>query len=335
MLGLKKRLKDLLINWLFEKKFTSTDGVSFNKLLYGKILPRIEAYNKIKPSLRNLLCEEHNENYVRFLVSEIGVKKIIWGKKQKDAEKFGLGVGFTFSWLMSERASSKEILKTMEKAIARDETLQKCLILDTCLKSSTYGFFNGKFDTLEKRDRPPIFKNQKFTPDHSHYIALGKDKFYLEDLTLGKKDISEHFAKQKNFISFLNSDTAKKINNFRKIKNASCTLLKNTSNEITLPNFIGTSQDAEIMFFEDEWMPDDYLLLLALSPEKILSFIEKKNPSAKGLFFHPGGWDSKTYLINSDFLHWCSVFVLERAAGVVLYLGKEWKDPEMIANIAE
>ena len=334
---LKERLKDFLVDWLFEKKYTSTDGISFNRLLYCEILPRIEEYNNIKFPMRDLLCEEHNENYdyVRFLISEIGAKKVIWGRRQKDATKYGLDIGYPFDWLMSEQASSKEILRIVEKAISRDEALQKCLMFDACLKSSTYGFFNGAFDSLEKRDRPPIFKNQKFMPDHSHYIALDKKNFSLENLTFGKEHISEHIAKQNDFICFVNSDTAKKIDNFHRIKKASCTLLKNTSNEITLSNFIGISQDAEIMFFEDEWMPDDYLLLLALTDDKILSFIEKRNPSAKGLFFNPSGWDSKTHLINSEFLHWCSVFVLRREAGVVLYLGKEWKDPEVIANVVE
>ena len=142
---------------------TTTDGIDLNEILYGTVLPIVDVYNEEEVlDLRALLCSDHDESYVKFDASgqwkfqELAEaekprsKKKEWGKRQQDTSKYGLDIGYTYDWLMSENSSSEEVSRLATKAIERDRALQTAVILDACLvKDSGKCFFDGSFTAIE------------------------------------------------------------------------------------------------------------------------------------------------------------------------------------------
>lgn len=341
---IKNFLRNFLVDFLFRKPLKTTDGISFNKLLYCHILPRIEGYNQTPDSFLELFSRKHDESFVKYdatkwsweLLSE-GIlpkgKKIIWAKRQRDAEKFGLNIGYSWDWLLSEMASSKNILEILEQTKIRDKILNKVIILNTCLQSSTYGFFNGDFCKTETITAPPKCKDKSFKREHSHYLACPKKKIEESEIKTALKHIREHGYEKVIYCLFCNHDMKQKINCFSEknkpmSKNVFGFFLDDFSGKITTDN-------DEVLCFEESWMPDRYFLFLAVKEWlKPLVFIEKKNPAIRGLILCPGQRLDEP-LVDSAFIHWLNAMVLERGAGVVLYLGRKYKDPKMKAYIIE
>jgi hypothetical protein len=65
-------------------------------------------------------------------------------------------------------------------------------------------------------------------------------------------------------------------------------------------------------------------------------FIQKRNPSAKGLILTPGSYDAKYPIIDADYLHWLEALVVQRAAGVAYYLTTgAYTSPTITTNVIE
>ncbi len=91
------------------KGYTTTDGIDLNEILYGTVLPVLELYNLEEVlDLRALLCSDHDESYVKFDSSgkwkfqrlaeaeRAQSRRKRWGKRQKDTQKYGLDIGYSF-----------------------------------------------------------------------------------------------------------------------------------------------------------------------------------------------------------------------------------------------
>lgn len=329
--------------------YTTTDGIELNEVLYGTVLPIVELYNQEEVlDLRALLCSDHDESYIKFDASgqwkfqKLGEsekpasRKKVWGKMQKDTVKYGLDVGYTFDWLMSEIASAEEISRMASKAINRDRALQTSVILDECLISG--GFFNGSFSADEKMTVPPTYGANTFTASHTHYVSSGSATLTLGTITAMKKHVKEH-GFSGNLWGFINADMVLNIENLAGWYAASTTTVANiVVDNVAIEGFKGRLLGID--WKETEWMPSNYLFVSgtqAEAGEKPIRYIQKKNPSAKGLILAPGSYDPKYPIIDADYIHWLEALVVLRAAGVVYYMSTSaWTNPTSVTtNVVE
>lgn len=328
--------------------FTTTDGIDLNEVLYGTVLPIVDLYNQEEVlDLRALLCSDWDESYVKFDSSgqwkfqKLGEsekptsKKKAWGKMQKDCAKYGLDIGYTYDWLMSEASSAAEITAMARKAVERDRALQTAVILDEMLTSG--GFFNGSFEAAENMSTPPTYGANTFAAGHSHYVSAGSATLTLATITAMKLHAKEHGFKG-NLWGFMNADMTKKIEDLAGWYQANTVLIPNkVTDNVAIEGFAGRLLGVD--WKETEWMPTDYLIIIgtqAAGGEKPVRYIQKKNPSAKGLLLTPGSYDPKYPIIDADYLHWLEAKVIVRGAGVVYYISTSaYTDPTVTTNVVE
>jgi len=331
--------------------FTTTDGIDLNEVLYNTVLPIVDLYNQEEElDLRALLCSDWDESYIKFDASgqwkfqKLGEsekptsKKKAWGKMQKDTAKYGLDIGYTYDWLMSEAASAEEIGRMAAKAVARDRALQTVIILSELLTSG--GFFSGSFSANEKMTLPPTFGANTFAATHSHYVSAGSATITLATITAMKLHLREHGFGGGNIIGFMNSDMVKNIEDL-----AGWTGTSVGTNGLANPVVDGVSIDGfagrllGINWKVTEWMPTDYLIVMgtpATGEDKPCRYIQKKNPSAKGLILTPGSYDPKYPIIDADYIHWLEALVVMRGAGVAYQLTTgAYTNPSITANVIE
>jgi hypothetical protein len=335
-----------------QRGFTTTDGIDLNEILYGTVLPIIDLYNAEEVlDLRSLLTVDGDESYFKFDASgkwkfqklaegeKPASRKKEYGKKQKDTEKYGLDIDYTFDWLMSDMSSSSEIASLASKAIDRDRALQTAIILETALQSSTDGFWNGAYTADEKITTPPTWGTNTFTAAHTHYVASGSATLSLTDITAAKQTIKEQ-GFNGGVIGFANSDFMQKVEDLAgfNIAGASNQLLIQSpiTDRVAVDGFRGRLLGVD--WIETEWMPDDYFMLIGSRNGQMqpIRFIQKKNPSAHGLLLMPGGYDPRYPIIDATYIHWLSAQVLWRGAGVVYQLtAGAFTNPTITTNVVE
>lgn len=334
------------------KGYMTTDGIDWNEILYDTILPLLDIYNDEEIlDLRALVCHDANESYTQFDASgrykfqklaegeKPFARKIVKGKRQKDTVKYGLGLGYTYDWLASEMASSREIKLMAKKAVSRDRSLQTAVILERMIQSSTDGFYNASFSAQENMTTPPTFGANTFAATHTHYVGAGSSTLALSYITAAKKHLKEHGFKG-TIWGFANADFVQKIEDLAPwsvISGASSspTAVRIVDN-IAIDGFRGRMLGID--WKETEWMPDDYFLLVVAEglEEKPVRFIQKKNPSFKGLILTPGSFDPNFPLIDASYLHWLEAQVLNRGAGVIYKLNASWGNPtSILTNVVE
>lgn len=331
--------------------YTTTDGIELNEILYGTVLPIVELYNQEEVlDLRALLCSDHDESYIKFDASgqwkfqKLGEaekpvsRKKVWGKMQKDTTKYGLDIGYTFDWLMSEVASSEEITRMANKALNRDRALQTTVILEECLTSG--GFFNGSFSANEVMKTPPTFGANTFVAGHTHYVGSGSATVRLLDIVAMKLHVKEHGFKGQLW-GLMNSDMTSNIENLAGWYGTNVyttTLPGKIVDNVAIEGFAGRLLGID--WKETEWMPTDYLLVVGVQAEggeKPVRYLQKKNPSAKGLILAPGSYDPKYPIIDADYIHWLEALVVLRGAGVVYYVNatENYTSPTVTTNVVE
>jgi len=329
--------------------FTTTDGIDLNEVLYNTVLPIVDLYNREEVlDLRALLCSDWDESYLKFDASgqwkfqklaeseKPTSKKKAWGKMQKDCAKYGLDIGYTFDWLMSENSSSEEITRLASKAVERDRALQTAVILDEILTSG--GFFSGSFSANEKMTTPPTYGANEFTAAHSHYVASGSATITLATITAMKLHLKEHGFKGRIW-GLMNSDMTRNIEDIAGwYGTTSSTVIANpVIDNVSVDGFAGRLLGVD--WKETEWMPNDYLVLVGSDPsgmDKPLRYIQKKNPSAKGLVLTPGSYDPRYPIIDADYIHWLEALVVMRGSGVVYQLTTgSYSAPTVTTNVIE
>lgn len=333
------------------KGLTTTDGIDLNEILYGTVLPIVDIYNAEELlDLRAMLCSDHDESYIKFDASgqwkfqKLGEgekpqsKKKVWGKNQKDTAKYGLDIGYTFDWLMSEIASSEEVVRLARKAVARDRALQTAVILDECLtdggSTTPGGWYNGNFSANENMQTPPTYGQNVFLSSHTHYVASGSTSLTLATITAMKQHVKSHGYKA-GLWGLCNADMVQKVEDL-----AAWTGTAGFPNPIVdnvaIEGFSGRLLGVD--WKETEWMPDDYIMIVGTGGDeagKPARYIQKKNPSAQGLILTPGSYDPKYPIIDADYIHWLEALIIARGAGVVYKLATAYSNPDLLTNVVD
>ena len=327
--------------------YTTTDGIDLNEVLYDTVLPILDIYNQEEIlDIRAMVCFDWTEQYYKFQINQkwpfqkLGEaevptsRKLKYGKRQIDTVKYGLGITYTFDWLMSEQSSSEEIARLAAKAVSSDRDLVTSVVLDNALKSSgTDGWYNGSFSTNELITNPPSNGVITFTAAHTHYNATNSATLRLSDITAAKEHLKEH-GYNGDIFGFCNADLTKDIEDlagFFVTTTANYSGVGSLENQVVIDGWRGRLLG--INWKETQWMPDQYFLLIGTKAgeDKPLMFVQKKNPSAKGLILTPGSYDVRYPLINASYLRWFATQVAYRGAGVAYYIAatSTYADPSM------
>lgn len=331
---------------------TTTDGIDLNEILYGTVLPVINLYNReeVLP-LRAVLTSDWTEQYFKFDSSgqwkfqKLGegekprYRSQVHGKKQKDAVKYGIGIGYTYDWLISQEGSSEEVASKVRKAIERDRALETTVILDSILTNAADGFWNGSFAAEEKLSLPPSFGNNTFTASHTHYVASGNTSLKLTDIVTAKAKCKEHGHKGP-FIGLANGNTIADIENlagWAARSSSEFPVQNRVIDDVAIEGFSGRLLGVD--WIETEWIPDDYIVVS--SPEipgearRPINFIQKANPSARGLVLLPGSFDARYPIVDAWYAHWLAAQVIFRGAGHVTQFASTYASPNVLANTVE
>ena len=333
--------------------YVTTDGIDINEVLYDTILPILDIYNAEELlDIRAMVTFDWTEAYYKFPINDKWKfqklaeaekpinRKIVYGKRQKDTEKYGLGITYTFDWLMSEMASSQEIARLAAKAISTDRDVITSTILDVCLNSSgSDGWYNGgTFDSAEKVTNPPNYGVLTFATTHNHFNATGAATLRLSDITAAKEHLKEHGYKGVIY-GFCNADFTKDVEDlagFFKTTTATYQAVGSLENEVVVDGWRGRLLG--INWKETQWMPDDYFLLIGTraGEDNPVMFIQKKNPSAKGLILTPGSYDTRYPLIDATYLRWFSAQIAYRGAGIAYQVtSSSYSSPGMTDNTVD
>lgn len=332
--------------------FTTTDGIDLNEIFYGTVIPILDIYNSEEIlDLRGMLTFDWDESYYRFPVNsswkfqKLGEaekpvsRKRLYGKRQKDAVKYGLGIDYTFDWLMSEQASSQEITKLAAKAISTDREVVTAVLLNVCLYGDgTSGFYNGSFESNEVITTPPPFGVATFAATHTHYVATGAATLRLSDVTAAKEHLKEH-GYRGPIMGFCNADFTKDVEDlagFFLTTTAQYSGVGNLENEVVMDGWKGRMLGID--WVETQWMPDDYFLLISSRPDqdKPIMFIQKKNASARGLILTPGSYDVRYPIIEASYLRWFDAVIAYRGAGIVYKITTgSYSNPSITDNFVD
>jgi len=317
----------------------SIDNVDMNEVLYRYEIPRREAYNlHAQAAFRNLFCQDVDEGYYRFPVEgfkmqELGPmgkpipQKQVWGKKQRDVRKFGVGFAYSVEWVARAR-SMDEVLEAQKRCFEADENLVNAMVLDAIMSvDSYYGLVNTRYAVTEPISAPPSYGQNSFASTHTHYLTTGTSSLStLTPLTAAKKHILEH-GHNGPFIAFINSENLKDIEDMAKWTAAAQTPVANpVLDKIATDGF--ARRMLGIDWVVSEHIPADYIVIVSAPVAKqLVAFVQFDKSAFQGLVLlsdqQPLTRNSTipvgSYpLINSYYLRWCNTYVLLRTAAVVI-----------------
>jgi hypothetical protein len=326
------------------KGWMTIDDVDMNTVLYDYIMPRDELYNtEAQIDLRAAFCTDHTEAYFEFPVNKFIVEELgpsarpqssirLYGKKQRDIRKFGVGDSYTIDWLVRERQPLRTILDHQEAAHEADRELVRAIILSALLDGTThYGLFNTAFGANEKLTKPISYGQNTFASTHTHYTTSGTASLStLTPITAAKQHMREH-GRNGPYSVYCNSETLKDV------ENMAAWNIRSSGNQPT-PNPITDSVALNgyqgrmlgMNWIVNEAIPADYLIVVDTSiGSKLMKFVQTAVERFRGLlhFSNDHGqllvgetqYREGVYpLVNSFYLRWFNSFVALRDAAVVI-----------------
>lgn len=326
--------------------FMTKDGIDYNEVWHG-LLPVVDRYNeRDRTDIETLLANRNDESLKKYaLKNSNGFKKlgevehpdrqkIAWGKLMKVTTK--LGTAYGYDWEFLKDASADDIRKLQADILEQDREMIKSLLLETCLKSSTDGFYNAAFDTLEGIAAPPSYGQNTFAASHTHYITAGGTSVTLPVCTTIRQHIREHGAPS-SLVGFISGTDEGNIVNAMAPTTSTVYVSNPITDKVAVDGFIGMF--GGINWIVTELMPAGYVLVVGTNPgvdnQKPATIIHPTNPSFRGLKLIEGSLP--TYpLINSYYLHWAAAKVIHRGNGVACQLtaSASYTDPTLINSFA-
>ena len=324
--------------------FLTKDGIDYNEV-WNELLPVIDRYNEVdRTDIETILANRNDESLKKYVLqstngfTKLGEiehpnrQKVEYGKMIKVASKYGSAYGYDLDYLKDAKA--QDIKDTQASILEQDRTMVKTILLETCLKNSTNGWYNGNFDSLEGITKPPDYGQNTFSASHDHYIVAGSTTVTYAVCTTIRHHIVEHGAPS-TFVGFINSTDEGAIVNAMVPTNSTVYVSNPITDKVATEGFIG--KYGGINWIGTELMPAGYVLVVGTNPSvdnmKPATIIHPTNTSFRGLKLVDGNFP-KYPLINSYFLHWAAAKVIHRGNGVACKLAASgpWADPSFITE---
>lgn len=333
--------------------FLTRDGVDWNELWYGAVLPATRMYNEDPIDLVNMFAVPIDETYIKLfhrgttqyeLMSEMSKPvqmDIAKGRLLPEPKFWGIGTGWTWKYLMENSAADiAEVqfqLQLEDRDFMRKQSLAP-MLEEPGTTAQKWGMWDGNFKTDEGVTTPPSFGVHTFSATHTHYYGTGTpvlSGIQLEDLIAAKFHIKEHG----NFGALVGLFSDKQLAQLEQLAlpiwdSAKARDLGETSGGLpALPNInkIDNPLSVEVLtgglrgalmgidIVQTAYVPDDYFIV-AERGKGGLFMQEKANPSAKGLIMFPG--ESNSYpIVNSMQFRWHKFGVRQRGFAVAVQIG--------------
>ena len=326
------------------KGFLTVDGIDYNEVWYG-LLPVIDRYNEVdRTDIESILANRNDESLKKYVLqssngfAKLGEvehpdrQKVGYGKLIKVTTKYGSAYGY--DWEFLKDAKAQDIRDTQASILEQDRQMVKIILLETCIKSSTDGFYNGSYDSLEDITKPPDYGQNTFASSHTHYITSGATTLTYANCTTIRHHIQEHGAPA-TLVGFINSTDEGAIVNAMVPTNSNVQVSNPITDKVSTEGFIG--KFGGINWIGTELMPAGYVLVVGSNPSvdalKPATLIHPTNPSFRGLKLIDGNLPNFP-LINSYFLHWATAKVIHRGNGVACQLtaNASYTDPTFITS---
>jgi hypothetical protein len=238
---------------------------------------------------------------------------------------YALGQAFTRRFIQANTAQVLD--ERTKKAIAADQRLVMKKYFGTMLVKSASGFYSGAAWT------PPRYKHNIFDAAHTHYLlshlGAGDAAWDIADIRWAKEHILEHGYSALNLHLYANANTIRSMEGWATwTASATPTVPNPLTDTLATQGFARGVCIEGFVLHHEEWVPDDYMLLLSLDEPSVAERVHP-NPSARGLQIIPGR-NSNCLLEDSYYERAIGTAVIGKGAGVVLHTttSGSWADPD-------
>lgn len=328
--------------------FTTKNGVDYNFIWYGVILPATESYNEDPTEIQGMFAAPINETYIRqhhlgggsymelASLENPDQVSIEQGRLLPLPKFFGLGKGYTWPYLVDatdgDIAQHERQLQYRDREFMRQQIFAS-LFVTPGTRPDRFGLYDGNFKAEEGLTAPPPYGVLTFTATHTHYVGTGAplaSGIMLEDIAAGKKHIREH-GRMGEIVCFVSEKQMNQLELlalpiFDPTRRAGLggvatnkTLVQQPmSDEVVRTGFRGSLLG--VTFIESAFIPEDYFVMAETGGAmKGMFYQQKDNPIAQGLINFPG--DTNYPIINSRQYRWHKFGVRVRDFAVVYKLG--------------
>ncbi len=327
--------------------YLTRDGVDWNELWYGGVLPATQMYNEDNVDFEGMFTSPISEAYINLhhrgsnnyqAMSDLSKPtqvQIVKGRIRPEPDIWGIGTGFSWRFLM--RNTVPEVMEVNSQLQFTDREFMRLQVLAPLLQTPStstnkWGLWDGNFKTDEGIATPPDFGVHNFTAAHTHYYTTGNpvaSGILLEDLSVAKKHIREHgnFGTLFCIMSDLNVqqlelmalpiwDTTQHANSLTE-----ATIIgkfdNSVSQDVLRNGFRGNLLGLSIL--QTAYMPDDYFIV---AEEGVMGMFKQQidNPSAQGLILFPGNEMPSYPIVESLQFRWHKMGVRDRGFAVAVQI---------------
>jgi hypothetical protein len=327
--------------------FQTSDALSLTQQVFAQLVSDIDVYNSdpTYAMLVNTYIEEEFTKTSRVIRQSPKEMKKDGEAGDPESQKgslaeitfttadYSTASGYTYEYLRDE--DPRSLVDENRQALKADADLLSKLFLRACLirpttstTSNTAGFYYGQTDV-------PSYKSFAHTSAHDHYLTTAAaGAWAAADLTTGAATITHHgYGIGAGQLTFFGNRTT--MDEFAALSGFSSELI---TEQQEADGFIGRLKG--VLLRQEDWIPDDYGLLLPTSPaRKIAVFKQHEKPAYVGLKIMT---DGATSLVNANDLSAIQAArykrnaigfdVVLKGAGVAMVKGASWADPTITIN---
>jgi len=315
--------------------FTTLDGVDFNEVFYGTLLPVLDVYNTEGADMfRDLLTAQGDEKIKKLIVPSSmrlqktafeetpNAVKITFGRWQALVENYKTGHVYQRSFLMYARMDDIERLHA--EAIAEDNRTIKREVLfetmnDPAVAPTEYkgALWNGYYASNEGISTPPKWETNSFSSTHNHYVTSGGSALAEADFDTARQHMTEHGVAGQ-WLCYMHTNQGNQLSSLLGITGSG--IASSVKDELAMNGYLSRFKGWDV--FVTDQIPSGYVLWTCnqVNGRKLAAFVESDNASFRGFSILPG-YDNPSFpLIGAHYERNFNIKVLDRSAAVAMQI---------------
>lgn len=315
--------------------FQTLDGIDFNEVFYGILLPVLDVYSAEGEDLFRTLLTANGDEQIKKLIVPSTLRlqemagnmtpdavKVIFGRWQSLVRNFKTGVMYSNEYLMYARQA--DIARLHAEAIAEDqrtikrETLKEVMNNPAAAPTVWKGaLWNGNYASDEGITAPPAWETNTFSSTHTHYVINGATGLAEADFDTARQHMSEHGVAGQ-WLAFMHTDQGNQLSKLLGITGSG--IASEVRDEMARNGYLTKFKGWDV--FATDQVPSGYILWTADMgvAGKLAAFVESDNVSYRGFNLLPGNVDPNFPIIGSFYSRWFNVKILNRSAAVAMQI---------------
>ena len=305
----------------------TTDDVS-TQMLYNEMIDSVERHNEMDRNFKSLFCGEPTQKRTA-QVRQRGMTFELRGAdtNQPDMQhvpRTNITLHDPVDWALNASIthrtweagmSSDEIREAHAEALDADNRLLTQVIVQQALTDG------GWWDATVA---PPRYKMDVHLATHDHYLAANVAGIpLLAHFTNAKQHIIHHGYPADDIVSFINSAQAATIENRAEWGTAPGPMPTPVMARLQEFGFTPSFKAAGIPVYAENWIPQNYMLMVCLTPKPMRWRITDNAATADLIVRTMVANDfdmSIKYCFIEEYVRWTSATIVQRGAGVAYYL---------------